>query len=45
MTFELKTLSPDALPAALDQAAQGSGYARALADAAEALREAPQPLQ
>jgi hypothetical protein len=36
---------PDALPAALDQAAQGSGYARALADAAEALRKIPDPLQ
>jgi hypothetical protein len=36
---------PDALPAALDRAAQGSGYARALADAAGALRKAPQPLQ
>jgi hypothetical protein len=41
--FQFGRLPPDALPAALDQAAQGSGYARALADAAEALRKAPQP--
>lgn len=35
---------PDALASALDRARQGTGYARALANAAEALRKAPQPL-
>ena len=36
---------PDALPAALDQAQKGTGYAHALADATAALRKAPQPMQ
>jgi hypothetical protein len=43
--FQFGQLVPPAgLPAALEQARQGGGYARALADAAEALQNAPQPV-